>query len=290
VIYYIGDFMSLEEKLSTEEKRILKTVKKYNLTNRELGLVLKQPSKSNVSNRTYNHSKTGHRRIGILSDTHIGHEKFDEGALIHAAKTFKRKKITDVYHAGDILEGMSGRDGHIYELAQVGFHQQIDYATELFERHFKGIDIYGITGNHDQWYKKKNNGGVCVGTELDHRLDNFTFLGEDEADVKLAKGVVMKLFHPGDGSAYATSYKLQKLIESLEGGKKPQIIVEGHYHKALYMFIRNVHGLEGGTLCGQSQFMKLKKLPAHKGYWILDFDTGKRGVENFSPTFYPFYD
>ncbi len=285
------DEMGLEDEvLSQEEEKILKLVSKKNLSARELGILLKQPTKSNVSNRTYNHSKEGHVRIGIISDTHIGHEAFDEGMLKHAGETFRKRKIKDVYHAGDILEGMSGRDGHIYELAQVGFTNQINYATDLFKKYFKGFNIYGITGNHDQWYKKKNNGGVCIGTELDHRLDNFTFLGEDEADIKLGKGVVMKLFHPGDGSAYATSYKMQKLIESLEGGKKPQIVVEGHYHKALYMFIRNVHAIEAGTFCGQSQFMRLKKLPAHKGYWTLDFDIDKKGgVKNFTPTFFPFY-
>jgi len=36
--------------------------------------------------------------------------------------------------------------------------------------------------------------------------------------------------------------------------------------------------------------MRLKKLPAHKGYWTLDFDIDKKGgVKNFTPTFFPFY-
>ena len=281
--------MGLDELLSDDEERILKLVKNKGLSSRELSLLLKSPRQTKVSSRTYNHSQTGHVKIGIISDTHIGQEHFDEELFAFAGKTFKKEGIKTVYHAGDILEGMSGRDGHVYELAQIGFSNQIKEAQRLFEKHLKGFDIYGITGNHDHWYKQRNNGGVSVGEEFEQRVDNFTFLGENEADIKLAPKVIMKLFHPGDGTAYATSYKMQKLIESLEGGKKPQIIVEGHYHKALYMYNRGVHGIEAGTICGQTGWMRGKKIPAHKGFWILDIDSDKKGVQAFRPSFYPGY-
>jgi len=281
--------MGLEDKLTREQETTLRLIEKAGLSNKELSLLLNSPKRDNF-NKIYKHELGRHVKIGVLSDTHIGHEKFDENFLKFAAETFRREGVTNVYHVGDILEGMSGRDGHIFELSQVGFQQQMNYAERLFRDYFKGMQIYAITGNHDDWYIKKANLGVNIGEELEKRSSNFHYLGDNEADVQFAPNCKMKLFHANDGTAYATSYKLQKLIESFGGAEKPNIVVSGHYHKALYMFCRNVHGLESGTMCNQTQYMRGKKIPANKGFWILEFEIGKRGITKFLPIFYPAYD
>jgi len=282
--------MALEKKLEADQKKVLNLFEKSGLTAKELGVLLKSPEPGKPK-RIYNHS-TSRREIafGIVSDTHIGQEKFDEALFASAGKVFRKEGIEKVYHAGDILEGMSGREGQIYELKQIGFQQQIEEAERLMKKYWNGFNVYGINGNHDLWYKKKNNGGLDVGKELELRVPNYHHLGDEEADIKLGPGVVMKLFHPGDGTAYATSYKMQKAMEAFEGGKKPQILVEGHYHKALYMFNRNIHGIEAGTLCGQTGWMRGKKIPAHKGFWIVKANIGQKGITKFEPTFYPAYD
>ena len=128
-----------------------------------------------------------------------------------------------------------------------------------------------------------------AGKELAHRNPNVHFLGEWEARVQLAPQVEMMLFHSNDGTAYADSYKLQKLIESLEGGDKPAIILSGHYHKQVAVFRRNVFGFECGTLCGQTRFMRGKKIPAHKGFGVIELWCGERGVERLRHEFLPHY-
>lgn len=281
--------MGLEDKIQQKDKRILSIVKKSGLGSKELGLLLNQPKQFN-SKKVYDHSVKGKVKIGIISDTHIGHAAFDEALFKYSAEIFKKEGVQNVYHSGDILEGMSGREGHVYELDKLGFKQQIDYAEKLFKKHYKGLNVFGITGNHDHWYKNKNNAGINVGEALQSRVPNFTYLGENEALVKLGHKTNMLLFHANDGTAYATSYKLQKLIESFTGGEKPNVVVEGHYHKAMYMFNRNVHGVEAGTLCSQTPFMRGKKIPAHKGFWVLEMDIGQKGIKKFSPHFFPAYD
>jgi len=83
---------------------------------------------------------------------------------------------------------------------------------------------------------------------------------------------------------------MQKLMESFGGGEKPEILAEGHYHKALYMFNRNIHGIESGTMCDQTGWMRGKKIPAHTGFWILDiYHAKKGGVERINPQFVPLY-
>lgn len=267
----------------------LKILDRHGLTAKELDIVLKTQDKPHRKVAKYRHRFKQKDLFGVFSDAHIGHQEFDEGFFKFMGEVFKKEGIKKVYQVGDILEGMSGRDGQIYELSQLGFAQQIRKAADMFNKHLKGLDVSGIDGNHDAWFKKKNNNGVIVGEELEKRVENYTHLGEMEADIDVGNGVMMKLFHPNDGTAYAQSYKMQKLMESFTGGEKPNIVLEGHYHKALYMFKRNIHGIECGTMCGQTGWMRGKKIPADKGFWIIGLEFSKEGVGKFNPTFYPAY-
>lgn len=256
------------------------------ITETEAILALKsaRASKPKHPQLTGKHNKF---KYGYISDTHIGHKTFDEALFDYAASRFKQEKVDFILHPGDHLEGMSGRPGHIYELSEIGFEQQFERALKLYKR--LPAQIYGIDGNHDQWYYQKNNGGVIVGKELERQLPNFTHLGEWEGDLAVDK-IRIKLFHANDGTAYAHSYKLQKLIESFSGGEKPHIVHSGHYHKFLYMFLRNVHGFESGTLAGQSIFMRGKKLAAHKGFGINTVEYNSGGISSLRQEFVPAYE
>jgi hypothetical protein len=102
---------------------------------------------------------------------------------------------------------------------------------------------------------------------------------------------VIRVQHPGGGSAYALSYTPQKIVESLSGGDKPNILLLGHYHKAGHWFLRNIHTVLGGCFQAQSPFMRKKRLAAHVGGWIIEFLQGDTGdVLEFTSTFIPFYD
>lgn len=260
------------------------------LTPAEKRAVVKGLGAKPVIKKYDHHFTSKHLKFGYYSDPHVGHSKFIPKLWDRMVTVFKQEGIETVYCPGDNLEGMSNREGHIYELAHVGASAQLNYASQLFQS-ASGLHFFIIDGNHDQWFKMKSNIGLVAGQELQKRNSNVTFLGEWEADVVLGKGVVMKLYHANDGSAYAISYKIQKLIESLEGGEKPNIILSGHYHKQIQVFTRNVFGFECGTLMGQSQFMRGKKLAAHKGFGIIEVWMSKKGgVERLRHEFFPSYD
>jgi len=229
--------------------------------------------------------------IGVISDTHIGHNKYRPDIMDIAAKEFKKYKVDFVMLPGDILEGMSGRDGHIFELSHIGASNQLNYAVQELSKIEQ--QIYAITASqsHDGWFSSKGNAGFEVGPELERRLKNFKFLGYDEADLNLDNGCKIRMTHPGDGVAYAVSYKLQKYINSISGGQKPNILLQGHYHKSMYMFYRNIHAFEAGTLCEQSIFMRKKMTPAMLGYWIVGVQMDKSGwVSQINPQFRAFYE
>ena len=235
-----------------------------------------------------------HRNLGptrsakmlVISDCHIGEKHFHEPLFDLSVKA--SEDCDFILDSGDHLEGMSGRPGHVYELSHIGYQQQINYCRELYSR-FGGKQIYGIDGNHDQWFKQKGDIGVVVGEELSKTVKGYNHLGEWEGDLHI-DGLWIRLFHANDGTAYANSYKGQQLINSLSGGEKPHIIFEGHYHKSLYQFSRNIHQFEAGTLCGQTIFMRGKKIAAHMGFWVVTAYWNKAGVTRLAMEWTPFYE
>jgi len=119
---------------------------------------------------------------------------------------------------------------------------------------------------------------VPVGKMIEQALPVYEFLGEEQARVQFETPNgpwTLGLAHPGGGSAYALSYKPQKIIESLEGGTKPNMLAIGHFHKAEMMpSYRNVAGVQAGTFQRQTPFMVRGGLAAHVGGWIIEVTVG----------------
>ena len=227
-----------------------------------------------------------HIKVGHITDTHIGSSYLADQRLYQAFEEFKKEKVDFITHSGDVTEGMSNRPGHVYELSHIGYAKQKKKAIELFGQ-WTDTDIYAIDGNHDRWYIKGS--GAKMVEDIDMALDNFHFIGHDEGDISLKGRATMKLWHGEDGSSYALSYRLQKIIESLSGGEKPNVIVAGHVHKYVKIFERNVYAISVGCLQRQTPWMRGKRLGAHVSFVIADYWVNKEGLAKMSDTLYPFY-
>lgn len=80
----------------------------------------------------------------------------------------------------------------------------------------------------------------------------------------------------GGGTAYAVSYRPQKAIEQMEGGRKPNMAAFGHFHKAEFLpAYRNVCGIQTGCFEWQTPFMARLPTAAHVGGWIVQVQPGK---------------
>lgn len=229
----------------------------------------------------------GHRiRIGAITDTHVGHEKSPPERVYQAFEEFKKEGVDFVIHAGDVTEGMSNRPGHIYELTELGYDNQKTAAIKMFSQ-WTDTDIYAIDGNHDRWYIKSN--GAKIVKDIDDAIKNFHFIGHDEGDISLKGKAVLKLWHGEDSSSYALSYRLQKLLESMTGGEKPNAIITGHTHKYVNIFERHVYTTSIGCIQSQTPWMRSKRLAAHTGFAIFDYWVNDSGICKMAHTWYPFY-
>jgi len=226
-------------------------------------------------------------KFGVLTDTHIGSIFFHEEWLKAAFKMFREEGCKVVTHSGDVTEGLSNRPGHVYELTHIGYDQQKKYAIDLFKEYNKtNLPMYMIDGNHDRWYIKSN--GALIVKDIVKELDFAHFLGHDSGDFKV-NGAKIRLWHGEDGSSYATSYRLQKLVESITGGFKPDLIIAGHTHKQCYIFERHIQVVSGGAMCAQSSWMKSKRLANHAGFHIVTITTNKKGIARCNVEWLPFY-
>jgi len=181
---------------------------------------------------------------------------------------------------------MSNRPGHIYELTHLGYDQQKALAVEVFGQ-WKDSPIYAIDGNHDRWFLKSN--GAKVVKDIAEVLPNFDFIGHDEGDISLKGKATLKLWHGEDGNSYALSYRLQKILESLTGGEKPNAMICGHTHKFVEIFERHVLCSSVGCMQSQTSWMRGKRIAAHTGFSIIDYWVNDKGISKKTATWHPFY-
>jgi biotin operon repressor len=254
--------------------------------------VLLEPGKSEVKGGKgdWTHS------FGFTTDNHLCNRNSRLDVLNAAYDHFEKEGITVAYNAGNWVDG-EARFNKTELLTAPGMDHQLDYMIDNFPQK-KGIETHYIAGDdHEGWYQQRE--GIEVGRYLQMRAEDqgrydLKYLGYGEADVKLSYGsglAVMRVVHPGGGSAYAISYTDQKRVESYQGGEKPQIELVGHYHKFNHGYPREVHTVQGGCTCDQSIFMRKKRLQAHVGYSIIKIKQNDLGiVTRFSVEWFPFFD
>jgi predicted phosphodiesterase len=244
------------------------------------------------TNKEYSIGKS-HVKFGVFGDNHIGHKQYDKNLMKFFVKEVKKQKVDFVLNTGDIFDGWyQNRPNAIFEQNAIGFDQQMKLAVKELSQ--LEVPLYFITGNHS-YNTFVRGAGVEAGPVLEDKLNlkglEVKYLGNAEGDIKLKNGVKIKLLHPDGGTAYALSYRPQKIIESLSGGEKPELLFIGHFHKLEQLFYRNVHAFQTGTFCGQTKFMRGKNIPAHKGFWIIDiYSKTNGGIDKLIPQLYPAYD
>jgi predicted phosphodiesterase len=223
-------------------------------------------------------------RFGFFTDPHMGSIYYREEFLDSFIRRCEEGRADFVVCAGDLTNGMDPRKYNLlYESTHIGFAAQKDYAVEQLKR--IPFPVYAVDGNHDRWYEAM---GAHIVDDICKEVPGSKYIGRDEGIIQIGDISIM-VFHGEDGSSYATSYRVQKLIESFTGGEKPNVLLCGHTHKQGYNFERNIHAVSGGALSTQSRWMRSKKLPCHSGYHFITMRVNEGGVGEFTPTFKPFY-
>jgi len=204
--------------------------------------------------------------FGIVSDTHLCDSECALPELQHFYQVCADEGITDVVHAGDLVTGMSVYPGQLHDLAVFGYDKQLEFAVENYPSTY-GITTHVIGGNHEEDYTKR--AGFDMLNAIAKERDDILYHGMYDATIKL-NGVSIGLQHGARGVGYAASYPLQRYIERIPPGEKPQIFILGHYHCSLYMFERDIHAFLPGSFMWSSNLLaKRLKLSGRPGGFIV---------------------
>lgn len=217
--------------------------------------------------------------------------KFVFGAMgdLHAASKYTRWEVREdlmrravdagascIFDTGNWIDGEAPFNR--YDIETVGCDAQVNLLAQRYPK--VGIPTYAVTGDdHEGWYIRRE--GIDIGRYTESVMQDaghdWHDLGYMEADVVLqnansGKTAILRVVHPGGGSSYAISYRPQKIIESYEGGEKPQVALYGHYHKLDAGNVRNVWFGQTGCAQDQTPFMRKKSIEAHVGGLVIELE------------------
>lgn len=233
---------------------------------------------SSSASAAYRSDKQGRYRFGWISDNHLGSKYARLDVLQDIYRRFADAGIDRVFNAGNWIDGEARFNK--YDLLVHGMDAQIDYLAEHYPQ-VKGLTTYAVAGDdHEGWYGSRE--GVDIGRYAASRLKaggrrDWVNLGFMEAFVPLehagtGKTSQLHVVHPGGGTAYATSYTVQKLVEAYSGGSKPAVLLAGHYHKLEFINIRNVWTIQTGCTQDQTPFARKKKIHFALGGGICELE------------------
>lgn len=214
--------------------------------------------------------------LGVITDTHFGSLYTEFNTVKALMRTFQAAKVDLVAHSGDVLDGHGIYKGQEFEQSAHGFEEQLNFGLPLSEIYTGPVTF--ITGNHDESFKKLS--GLNAGLRIQEAY-GWKFMGPESGTIEVhtrnKRSYSIQAIHPGGGSAYALSYRIQKIVDQLEGGTKSNCLISGHFHKAeMIPSYRNVCCIQGGCTQWQTPFMMTKGLAAHVGGWIIRITVSDR--------------
>ena len=218
-----------------------------------------------------------HIRQTWISDTHFCNEAQQLGLVNQIYKETRDKGITTVLHFGDVLDGdYHNRPEHQYALFRQGASRQLEYIVNYYPK-VEGVDTYFITGTHDQTHAK--NGGLFMGPAIERLRPDLHFMGDDKGvfSPKESPKTVEEMYHPGGGCASSLSYKMQKYIDKMEPGCKPNILGSGHFHQSHMMAYRNVIAFLIPCLTAKTNFAIRQGLENTMGAYFVDMYVNQKG-------------
>lgn len=281
---------SVLEKFDINETELRGLIDLWNIEGKYLSIELNEDVPVVIKNRIY--QKTNkikedmanlvHTKICVVSDTHLC-SIWDQLTLTNFIyDECERRGITDVLHCGDLTDGdYRNRPDDIYNIHQIGYARQRDYVIKNYPIR-EGITTYWITGSHDLTHVKNGGGTTAdhvsiIGHDIGEARSDMVFLGDNNGYFE-KNNVRISMEHPGGGSGTYLSTKPQKSVKSLITGKKPNILLLGHFHKNFYMYLRNVHVYSVPALVGLSDFMDVNNLENVVGVLFLDIYSDKKGI------------
>ena len=215
----------------------------------------------------------GEITFAVASDLHLA-AKLHRGECL---KEFVDTAMNDfgvklILNPGDIFAGMNMYHGQLNEVTGWGVTHQLEAGVKGLPRR-RDLRYKMIGGNHDESFMK--SAGTNIIDALAQKRDDVQSYGFYSAMLDLVvpgakKPITIELHHPSKAGAYALSYHMQKEIEQIPPGMKPQLLFMGHTHQVSHLpDYRGIAGFLCGTFEDQTLFLKRMHASPNIGGWIV---------------------
>lgn len=236
--------------------------------------------------------------FAVASDIHIGSTHCREDFFVDFVKRAYEDGARTIFLPGDNIDGCYHHSR--WEESHHGFYEQAKRMEQVFPR-LPGLRYTGIIGNHEETFEKES--GLSVVKALNDTFrsagrSDFELLGARGAYIRFGagksnkRGVLIELWHPMGGGAYALSYRMQKHVEGYAVGAKPDMLFVGHWHQQCYFTARGVHAFSSGTFHGGGgSFSKALGGTQAIGGWVIRYGQTKDGtVRDVQPTWRGYFE
>jgi len=234
-------------------------------------------------------------RFAAIANTELGHRNHRDDALHAFYEICKRDGINTVLHCGDLIAGEISAKTKNEVLIEGP-----KYQTQHFIKNYPqvpGIDTFFITApDCEGTFIKKHK--MMVGPYIERKAreagrTDLHYVGHGEQDIlmpvnglddngnAIRKQARVRMGHLTGRTPYARSYPAQKMVESIQGGTKPHVLLLGHLCHLEQIFEREVWTVQVGGFKDQSSSMRNNRQSADIGGYICELMIPRAGQEVF---------
>lgn len=216
--------------------------------------------------------------VGVISDLHVASKHHEPEALAeHIRYCVEDCGVKDFMVPGDIVAG-GGRYHFLrFEVTRTGIEDQCAEALKTFPQ-YPGVRYHMIAGNHDESFDVGIDAArqmVRIATE--EGRGDLLYYGARGAMLRLG-GLRWELWHPGGSLGYSHDYRTKRHVDATAPEDRPDILLVGHFHQAMYFQRGGVHAFLCGTFeSGASSFGKMIGGDVALGGWIIRYAVAANG-------------
>jgi len=230
--------------------------------------------------------------FGVASDLHFGSTSCQITRLNEFCEECRKSGVKHIFVPGDITAGSGVYAGQENDQYAKGSDEMEE---SLIVNLPTGFTWLMLGGNHDYSFIRRINHNPL--RTIQNKRNDCVYVGFDDANVEIMKGVDLKMWHPMGAPAYALSYKIQKRMDRLgidELNKlvrdsltsTVRILLVGHFHSNLSTLMGGILGLQCGAFEGRTNLTERMGVTPTIGGWIIRMWFNKSNILEYEQKFW----
>ncbi|MBR9700337.1 hypothetical protein GOV11_00545 [Candidatus Woesearchaeota archaeon] len=225
-------------------------------------------------------------KFAAISNTELGNYYARDDALLAFYRYCEHAGVRTVLHCGDILAGP--RTKHTMEEIETDDPwDQTDMLVKNYPQ-IDGIKTLFITAPDCEGKfidkHKTMMGPLIQKTAKEAGRDDLIYVGHKSNDVIFdvdGTECIVTMAHTTGKVPYARSYPAQKMVQSLQGGKKPHLLILGHLMQLEDYLDREVWVVQAGGFKDQTPSMVADRQHADVGGYMIEMRKPRDYEEHF---------